>query len=57
MVPLVEFELLIDNVDALDKLFKLLNMVPLVEFKLLIDNVDALDKLFKLLKYGSTCRI
>ncbi len=45
---LVEFKLLIDNVEALAKLFKLVNIVVLVAFKLLIDNVEALDKEFKL---------
>ena len=46
---LVEFKSLIANVDALDKLFKLVNIVVLVEFKLLIDNIELVDNEFKLL--------
>ena len=46
----VAFKLLIDNVELVDKLFKLLNIVVDVAFKLLIDNIDDVDKLFKLLK-------
>ena len=41
----VEFRLFIDNIEFVDKLFKLLNMFDDVEFKLLIDNIDDDDKL------------
>ena len=44
----VLFKLLIDSVELVDKLFKLLNIVFDVVFKLLIDNVEFVDKLFKL---------
>ncbi len=43
----VEFKLFIDNIEFVDKLFKLLNIVVDVEFKLLIGNVEFVDKLFK----------
>jgi hypothetical protein len=43
------FKLLIDNVELVDKLFKLLKIVVDVLFKLFIDNIDDVDKLFKLL--------
>ena len=43
----VAFELLIDNVEFVDKVFKLPNIVVDVVFKLLIDNVALDDKLFK----------
>ena len=43
----VEFKLLIDKVEFVDKLFKLLNIVFYVEFKLFIDNIEFVDKLFK----------
>ena len=42
------FKLLIDKVEFVDKLFKLLNIVVDVLFKLLIDKVELVDKLFKL---------
>ncbi len=45
----VEFKLLIDNVESVDKLFKLVKILVDVLFKLLIDNIDDDDKLFKLL--------
>jgi len=45
----VAFKLLIDNIDDVDKLFKLLNIVVDVVFKLFIDNIEFVDKLFKLL--------
>ncbi len=51
----VAFKLLIENVEALDKLFKLVNIVVDVAFKLLIDNVEALDKLFKLVNIVHNC--
>ena len=44
----VAFKLLIDKVEFVDKLFKLVNIVYEVLFRLVIDKVDALDKLFKL---------
>ena len=43
----VAFKLLIDSIELVDKLFKLLNIVVEVLFKLLIDNVEFCDKLFK----------
>ena len=43
----VLFKLLIDKVEFVDKLFKLVNIVFDVVFKLLIDNVELVDKLFK----------
>jgi hypothetical protein len=46
----VAFKLLIDNVELVDKLFKLLKIVVDVVFKLLIDNLEFVEKLFKLLK-------
>jgi hypothetical protein len=45
----VLFKLLIDNIELVDKLFKLLNNVVDVAFKLLIDNVELVDNEFKLL--------
>ncbi len=45
----VVFKLLIDNVELVDKLFKLLNMVVDVVLILLIDNVEFVDILFTLL--------
>ena len=50
----VAFKLLIDNVELVDKLFKLLNIVFDVLFKLLIDNVDVCDKLFKFVVNANT---
>jgi hypothetical protein len=44
----VVFKLLIDKVEALDKLFKLVNIVVDVEFKLSRFNLEKFDKLFKL---------
>ncbi len=43
------FKLLIDNIDDVDKLFKLLNIVVDVLFKLVIYNLELVKKLFKLL--------
>ena len=43
----VLFKLLIDKVELVDKLFKLVNIVVEVLFKLLIDNVEFVDKLVK----------
>ncbi len=50
--PLVDvaLKLLIDNIELVDKLFKLLKVVVDVALKLLIDNIELVDKLFKLLK-------
>ena len=48
----VAFKLLIDNIEFVDKLFKLLNIVVDVVFKLLIDNIDDVEKLLKLVKSG-----
>jgi hypothetical protein len=45
----VAFNLLIDNIELVDKLFKLLNIVVDVVLILLIDNIELVDKLFKLL--------
>ncbi len=45
----LSFKLLIDNIELVDKLFKLLKIVVDVLFKLLIDNIELVDKLFKLL--------
>jgi hypothetical protein len=50
MVVDVVFNLFIDNVELVDKLFKLLLIVVVVVVKLLIDIVELVDKLFKLLK-------
>ena len=47
MVVEVAFKLLIDNIEFVDKLFKLLNIVVDVVFKLLIDNIEFVDKLVK----------
>ena len=41
----VLFKLLIDKVELVDKLFKLVNIVFDVVVKLLIDNIDDVDKL------------
>ena len=41
----VKFKLLIDKVEFVDKLFKLVNIVFDVVVKLLIDNIDDVDKL------------
>ncbi len=46
---LVAFKLLIDNITAPDKEFKLLKIVVDLAFKLSIDYVEAPDKEFKLL--------
>ena len=46
----VLFKLLIDNIELVDNLFKLLKVVVDVLFKLLIDNIEFVDILFKLLK-------
>jgi len=46
----VLFKLLIDNIELVDKLFKLLKVVVDVAFKLLINNIELIEKLFKLLK-------
>ncbi len=43
----VEFKLLIDSIEFVDQIFKLLNMFDDVEFRLLIDNIDDDDKLVK----------
>jgi hypothetical protein len=43
------FKLLIDNVELVDKLFKLLKIVVDVLFNLFIDNVELVDNEFKLL--------
>jgi hypothetical protein len=45
----VLFKLFIDNIELVDKLFKLLNIVVDVAFILLIENIEFVDKLFKLL--------
>ena len=52
----VEFKLLIDNVELVEKLFKLLNIVFDVLFKLLIDNVELVDKLFKFVFVANTVK-
>ena len=44
----VAFKLLINKVELVDKLFKLVNIVFDVLFKLVIDNLELVDKLFKL---------
>ncbi len=46
----VVFKLWINNLEFVDKLFKLLKMVVDVVFKLLVNNVEFVDKLFKLFK-------
>ena len=43
----VAFKLLIDNVELVDKLIKLVNIVVHVALKLFIDNVELVDKLFE----------
>jgi hypothetical protein len=45
----VAFKLLIDNIELVYKLFKLLKIVVDVVFNLFIVNVELVDKLFKLL--------
>ena len=45
----VLFKLLIDNIELVDKLFKLLKIVVDVAFKLLIFNIEFVDNEFKLL--------
>ena len=44
----VLFKLVIDKVELVDKLFKVLNIGVDVLFKLVIDNIEFVDKLFKL---------
>ena len=44
----VLFKLLIDNIEFVDRLFKLLKIVVDVVCKLLIDYIEVVDKLFKL---------
>jgi hypothetical protein len=55
-VPVVEvlFKLLIDNVELVDKLFKLVNIVVEVLFKLLIDNIEFVDKLLTFVVNANT---
>ncbi len=43
------FKLFIDNVEFVDRLFKLLKVVVDVAFKLFIDNIELVDNEFKLL--------
>ena len=43
----VAFNLIIDNIELFDKLFKLLNIVFDVVFKLFIDNIDDVEKIQK----------